>query len=393
MWFVLPAALAGPVPFAGADGVVRADGAAGGDLAIGVASAWERALAVEVEARGGFTTAGPLVAARVDARWWLADPADGALGVRVGGGPLLDERGVGALGLAGVSLSVPTSTGPWVRVDADVDLDLHGVDAVRLGVRLAPRRRPEPPPPVVEATPAPAGPASITPPDALVWVPHPVCAWATAAEAGALLATIGVAGPLEVRAPGYLPARLDALAGPVALERAPEQGALLVVAAPGDVIRWRDASFEAAADGVAQLSLSPGPVALSIVGNGRSTQVEAYVGDGHVTWVRVPPPPPLELRFAVGADGLDPEELERLRGFAALAGGGRFRVVGQASPEGDPLRNHDLADRRAMGARDALVAAGVPADTIEVLPSLPSRPDLDASVQRRVVVSPVTTSP
>ncbi len=76
----------------------------------------------------------------------------------------------------------------------------------------------------------------------------------------------------------------------------------------------------------------------------------------------------LAVLFASGKSTLDPEALRLLKGFAPAmkAGPNPIDVTGFADRTGNHAANVELAKRRALAVRDALVAEGIPADRIRL---------------------------
>jgi membrane fusion protein (multidrug efflux system) len=81
-----------------------------------------------------------------------------------------------------------------------------------------------------------------------------------------------------------------------------------------------------------------------------------------------PPGASLTVHFATGKSALDPEALRLLKGFAPpmKAGIHPIDVTGYADRTGNHAANVELAKRRAVAVRDALVAEGIPADRIRL---------------------------
>jgi len=255
----------------------------------------------------------------------------------------------------------------------------------------APPPPPPPPPPPVEPPAAPTvQPLAISPDGAMVWLPHPWCRWMPV-EGGVLETPPDLAGdPARVSAPGY---RAESItlgdAAALSLDPVQPQGALVVVAHPGDRLRTGEAELAAGADGVAVVRAPSGRVEVEVVGSGRRATLVAAVSTDHVTWVRAPDPEPLVVRFAVGDARLDPASGERLRSFADAAGGAAFRVAGGASPEGDADANAALARERAATCADALRRAGIADDRITTLdlPQISDSAD-DPADARTCIVTP-----
>ena len=84
--------------------------------------------------------------------------------------------------------------------------------------------------------------------------------------------------------------------------------------------------------------------------------------------VSVPSGASLAVHFASGKSTLDAEAPRLLKGFAPAmkAGPNPIDVTGFADRTGNHAANVELAKRRAMAVRDALVAEGIPADRIQL---------------------------
>jgi membrane fusion protein (multidrug efflux system) len=78
----------------------------------------------------------------------------------------------------------------------------------------------------------------------------------------------------------------------------------------------------------------------------------------------------LIVNFATGKAALDAESLRLLKGFAPAmkAGANPIDVTGFADRTGNHATNVELAKRRAIAVRDALVAEGIPTDRIRLKP-------------------------
>ncbi len=81
-----------------------------------------------------------------------------------------------------------------------------------------------------------------------------------------------------------------------------------------------------------------------------------------------PPGASLTVHFATGKYTLDAEALRLLKGFAPAmkAGTNPIDVTGFADRTGNHAANVELAKRRAMAVRDALVAEGIPAERVHL---------------------------
>jgi hypothetical protein len=204
----------------------------------------------------------------------------------------------------------------WLRFDARHSLDTsdprhpaHHV-VTTLGLEWLPA--PAEPDPVVEVPPPPPAPTPAptftVSPAGQVWVSHPLCAWVSAADAPALIAT--APHPVTVVAPGYRPVVIDpASPRDLVLEPAAHGGAVVVAAAPGDHVFVDDTPVPVGPDGVALVNTPNALVAVRIEGGGRQVDVELAPADGWGVWYprlrhaggRGPVPPGLGHAGARGA--------------------------------------------------------------------------------------------
>ena len=285
--------------------------------------------------------------------------------------------------------------GPWFRVDVRHTIDLQ--DAANplhhvvgtLGLEWFPHREvevvavePPPPPAPAPATPPPA--FTVTPADE-VWVSHPICAWVTAAEAPALIAT--APGPVTVVAEGFLPVVVDPRsATDLVLVPAPHGGALVVAVAPGDHVFVDGVAAPVSRAGQVVMNTDAPLVKLRIEGGGRRVETEVAPADGWGVWYRATTLPVLEIRFQQGSAEPGPDAVTQVERLVSLAGDRRYRLQGSYSPEGREVVNQELAQRRAERVQELLVAAGFPPERIEVLPVSPLTSD-DPAQARVVLVS------
>jgi membrane fusion protein (multidrug efflux system) len=81
-----------------------------------------------------------------------------------------------------------------------------------------------------------------------------------------------------------------------------------------------------------------------------------------------PPGATLVVHFASGSAALDAETIRLLKGFAPgmKAGPNPIDVAGFADRTGNRATNVELAKRRAVAVRDALLAEGLPADRVRL---------------------------
>jgi len=242
-----------------------------------------------------------------------------------------------------------------------------------LGLMFHPGPPKEPEPvPIVEPEPEPEGEPedslSVDPSDAMVWIPHPICQWVPADSSDAALAEAETA--LRVTAPGYLPSEVK-LNGPtsVALEPAPEQGSVVVIATPGDAVLLGEQVLSLGADGTAVINAPIGPLTLDVTGGGRAETRDLVVASGYGVWVRFSTPEDVELLFPMGVSALSPEGLDAVATLGELSGDSTFEIQGSYSPEGDQEANRALAEARARAAGQALIDAGVPEERVIYVPS------------------------
>jgi K(+)-stimulated pyrophosphate-energized sodium pump len=71
----------------------------------------------------------------------------------------------------------------------------------------------------------------------------------------------------------------------------------------------------------------------------------------------------------------------------AVAGGKKAVISGYHDASGDPAKNAELAKQRAMNVRDALKAAGVAEDKVELKKPEQAKVDGPAAEARRVEVA------
>jgi K(+)-stimulated pyrophosphate-energized sodium pump len=95
--------------------------------------------------------------------------------------------------------------------------------------------------------------------------------------------------------------------------------------------------------------------------------------------------------FDSGKSAIDAKGQDALKALLALTGpSARLAISGFHDAKGDPAKNAELAKQRALAVRDALKAAGVAEDRIELrkpqTTSAASGPEAEAAA-RRVEVS------
>ncbi|MBN1335145.1 MAG: OmpA family protein [Deltaproteobacteria bacterium] len=240
---------------------------------------------------------------------------------------------------------------------------------------------------------APSSTISITPDDALVWLPHPWCAWVEADQVASILEALPADAEIVVTSEGRLPTVVHVTPGAdleVTLDEAPRQGALVVLANPADRVRIGEHDLPLTPQGTLLANLAEGPVALEISGGGRTVHQELAVAEGWATWLRVPPPEPVEIRFGVDSSDLDAAGREVVAAIAGARGSWRFRLEGSWSTEGENARNTSLGRSRAEAVHQALVAAGVPSEALEIAPPVapPPGPPLPQHRVCRIVPLP-----
>ncbi len=92
--------------------------------------------------------------------------------------------------------------------------------------------------------------------------------------------------------------------------------------------------------------------------------------------------------FATGSAAVTPDAQPALADIARAVKGGRSVVVsGFHDATGDAAANEELAKQRALAVRDALVAAGVPEEKIELRKPQATQGDGDNAEARRVEVA------
>ena len=100
----------------------------------------------------------------------------------------------------------------------------------------------------------------------------------------------------------------------------------------------------------------------------KSTPFVAKPGAGETAPLSMPAGTSLVVNFATGKSTLDAEALRLLKGFAPAmkAGPNLIDVTGFADRTGNHAANVELAKRRAIAVRDALVAEGIAPDRIHL---------------------------
>jgi hypothetical protein len=371
-------------------------GTMGSDLqamGIGAGAAWtsERVWGELSVDFGGVSPDGFEVHARSAVRLFVIDQeAPWALSVRAGPGVRFFE-GMTGYGFAGLAVDTFRSGDLRVRVGADALVDPFGAPGFRLTVGLVLRpdtsdghARPEP-----AAEPEVLRPELL--PEAMVWMPHPVCQWVPLTMLDPWTDRLEPGAEVRVQAPGFLPSSVPAEAlDDLELAPAPPLGGLVVVAQPGDRIQIGEEVWIAPQDGVVTTNVPTGFVEVLVEGYGRSSVLEAAAADGYATWVRAPEGT-MRILFEVGSSTLDEQALAAVRQLVENAGEAAFELTGSHSPEGGLEQNERLAADRAFTVAAAMVAAGLPQERVRVLPAAPPEPDLPPTLQRAVVVRPLPT--
>lgn len=344
---------------------------------------------------GADTALTPLVTGMVGARVRLGPEATLrrrglAITGSVGGGWWRDAPH--PLARVGLAYDVPLRNTSALRVALAWQAGGGGPGAIVAGVGVAWRGDAGEPSvqPVATLAPVPSTSAAaplltVDPPDALVWVPHPVCDWIPASRLAEVLPPDATDVVLQVRANGFLPTELllDVNSGPqsVTLRPAPPSGAVVVVASPGDRLYIEEKAFPIAPDGTAVFGAAEGPVKVEIVGGGRRAVLEGVVAGGYALWLRAPDPAPLVVTFEAGSSVVSAEAAALIRAFAEAVGEHQLRVVGYyTSDEGQDSRR--LGSGRAEALAAALLEAGVSIEKVKVLSSTRPPADLTAEEQR-----------
>lgn len=327
-------------------------------------------------------------ALRFGAAWYLSRPW---------------ENEVAVAGLAGLGLRWADAPQPGLWGGARVDVPLRPALALRVeaGLQAAPGDGmhgawisvgpvraflPARGEATATATASAEGRSGFDPADATVWLPHPICQWYAVQEALDLVGHLPDDTPAEVHARGFLPAATPLGALPtLKMHRAPSQGGLVVLGAPGDRIWVAGEEVAVSGAGVALVNAVPGPVTVRLLGGGREDLLYGAVGDGYGTWLRASMPSPVRVGFTAGDARLDDAARRAVAEAAALAGGWRFAVQGSASPEGSLEDNLRLAERRAVAVLRVLLSAGLSRDQI-LLQSPRVADSLDGPDQGRYVL-------
>ncbi len=301
--------------------------------------------------------------------WWRAEPHPLA---RVGVAYDLPMRDTSALRLA---LAWQGGGGGAGAVVAGIGVVWRGADEVASIAAV---------PTIVPAVPTAPLLLTVDPPEALIWVPHPVCDWIPASQLAEVLPAGGADVVLQVRATGFLPTEILYTPGgeaqTISLRPAPVSGAVVVVAYPGDRLFIEKKAFPIAPDGTAVFGAAEGPVQVEVVGGGRRVVLDGVVAGGYALWLRAPDPLPLVVSFPPGSSVIPAEALPLVQAFAAAVGEHELRVVGYyGTEEGQESRR--LGSTRAESLAAALLAAGVSIENVKVLSS--SRPPENLSPEEQ----------
>lgn len=167
------------------------------------------------------------------------------------------------------------------------------------------------------------------------------------------------------------------------------QGWLVVVAAPGTLVRLPGMDNTVGPEGGVRLAAPEGVVDVEVIGGGRSQTFEAAIADGFVLWLRAEPPTEVAVQFDSGSAAVDAADRVAAQALARNRGQFHLQLTGSFSPEGNRAQNLDLATRRAQAVADLLVEVGVPREHIQVLPPTPPRQGLTTAQQRAVYILPV----
>ena len=339
-----------------------------------------------------------------DANW-------GGVSLRVGGGvdlefPQRQPTVVQPVLLPALGLDLRLFDDLRMRFDAGYVTHFDDVGALQgqLGVVFRPRRKV---PEVVELPPEPFEESG------LVWLGAPVCDWSDPEEARAFIAE-SEGDPLEeTNVPAPVTEGTDLLAGEGSdtTPEPPEEqsvpvGSLVVVGWAGDVGAVTVTSFDDdepieapierfADDGVVVLTVPEGVVDVSVVGGGRSANLDSPVAisEGNATWVRFADPPDARILFDMGSSVISEEGKALIGSMASQSGNAYWSLLGSYSPEGSVESNIRLGTSRAEAVRELLVAGGVDASRVSISTREFPNPDEPPEQQRSVEIVPLTKAP
>lgn len=393
IWLLTSAALAAEPSFGGHLYAASGQAPELGPHSLGVglsAGAWfSPRFAAEVLAQGGLGG----VAIRPELRFVLSAPeaASGRLEAVLGYGVQIAPD-LGPLGVVGLGWAAPTRRERWtLRVDGRYVVAGMEPEAFQLSVGLVR----QPPPSVVDPEPievAPPEPDPIPEPEpepeplgGPEWVPYPVCEWLPSEQAAKARADAA-----SEAQPGPTPGSADVV---VLDPTSPSQGSVIVVSRPGDQVEVQGETLTIGPTGLVVIAAPPGRLDLSITGAGQATDFVVGVGADQVVWVRgdtLPAPEPLRIHYPGGSREISAEELQLLEEFIVMLGDWDVQVQGFYSPEGSRAANLELAESRALAAKQVLIDNGISEDRITILPPPESAPtELSTTDQRAALVLPV----
>ncbi len=318
------------------------------------------------------------------------------------GGGLLISDTIAPLAHLGPGLTVGLSEHLALHADARYLLKLGAgtiaeQSAGELTVGLTWRRMRVPSPePATELEIAVTPKASLVahPEHARVWIPPPESAWLAVADFGRVGLRIEPGVRLRVAADGYLPTEITYAPGmSVVLVEAPAQGTLVIVGSLDDTLMLNNRPLEVDSDGVAVISTEVGRVLLTVSGGGRELEYRPMISNGHVTWLRIPPPVPALITFDLDSSTVSGDDIVRLRRLSAGLGDYHLTLQGAHSPEGGGEHNLELAQQRAVAVATILRSAGVPEERIHFRePAIP-HPDIPLHKQRYVMIEAIGAAP
>lgn len=335
--------------------------------------------------RWGALVAGP--------RLFLWSPDEPVVSIVVRGG-LAYETSLSPVIEAGMSLDLETKEAirPRITVQYAYSLTETSRLLVQAGAVFGRRDR-EPVDEEPVATPAVVAPRppfrSVEP--GMVWLPNPVCEWTPTDEAtieierlGLSTSDLSVVSTRLMRAP-------DAPLVPVTLpleQQGPRPGRIVVATSDYDHVTVD--GEEVIIDGGAGVIRAPeGMVWTEVVGGGRTLRLPLAAAVEHAVWLPVDPPTTTHVTFGSGQTRLSAQASIDVQRLIEQRGDWSYHVQGSFSEEGNLTTNLALADRRAQVVADALIAGGVPAGAVVVVPSAGALPGLPPEKQRAAVVIPV----
>ena len=168
----------------------------------------------------------------------------------------------------------------------------------------------------------------------------------------------------------------------------PRPGRIAVSGGSGDVVTI-DGERLLLTDGLGVADHADGRAVVRVVGGGRQLAFTVGVAEDNVTWVDAEPPAHTRVLFPSGSPRLSADAKQRIAAFVASLGDWHVELYGSYSPDGAERVNRALGQTRAEAVRDALIAAGVPADHIHIGPVQPPADGLDAVEARNATLAPV----